>query len=240
MNLHKTTRIAKASILTLAMVFGLASCSLDYVVGYVYVTTNKSSPGLINQYAIDFQSGALSAIGMPIAAGQQSGAAGCGAERAVCVCGEPGRLDGAGVCRAERRDAGLKECVPRDGQLSDGGCDRSAGQVLYVTYTYQTGFSAGTPGPGGVSIFAVNSDNSLGSPANVNVGNNPVAVIASNFNHFIYVLDQEPSPNATILGFSQNTSTGALTPVPGTTITTGRGQDGGDGLSFRRGAECAG
>ena len=51
------------------------------------------------------------------------------------------------------------------------------------------------------------------------VGINPVGVNVSYFNHFVYVLDQEPSPNAKILGFSQNTTTGALTPIPGTTVT---------------------
>ena len=51
------------------MALGLSSCSLDYVVGYVYMTTNNSNPGLIDQYAIDYQSGALTQIGSPVAAG---------------------------------------------------------------------------------------------------------------------------------------------------------------------------
>jgi 6-phosphogluconolactonase (cycloisomerase 2 family) len=34
------------------------------------------------------------------------------------------------------------------------------------------------------------------------------------------VVDQEVSPNATVLGFSRDATTGALTPVPGTTIST--------------------
>jgi 6-phosphogluconolactonase (cycloisomerase 2 family) len=44
------------------------------------------------------------------------------------------------------------------------------------------------------------------------VGNNPVGVVASYFNHFVYVLDQDPA-NPTVLSFSQNPSTGALTAV---------------------------
>jgi 6-phosphogluconolactonase (cycloisomerase 2 family) len=98
------------------------------------------------------------------------------------------------------------------------------GAFLYVTYTYQTGYSATTPGPGGVTIFPVNADNSLGTASNLNAGNNPVGVTASYFNHFVYVLDQETTSTPQILGFSQNTSTGALTPVPGTTITTVAGK----------------
>ena len=62
MNLHKVSRLAKASIVTLAMVLGLSSCTLDYVVGYVYMTTNKANPGVINQYSIAFQTGALTAL----------------------------------------------------------------------------------------------------------------------------------------------------------------------------------
>ena len=59
MNLHTMGRITKATMVSLAMVLGLSSCSLDYVVGYVYMTTAKTSPGLIDQYSIDYQSGAL-------------------------------------------------------------------------------------------------------------------------------------------------------------------------------------
>ncbi len=41
----------------------------------------------------------------------------------------------------------------------------AAGKFLYVTYTYQTGYSATVPGPGGISIFPINADNSLGTPS---------------------------------------------------------------------------
>lgn len=222
MNLHKTSRLAKASIMSLAMVLGLSSCSLDYVVGFVYMTTAKSSPGLIDQYSIDFQSGALSTIGTPIAAGNNP----------VRVVAAP---NGKFIYVVNQGDSTVQEfAVQTDGTLAaktaykTGTSPTAAaidpqGAFLYVTYTYQPGFSAGTPGPGGVSIFPVNADNTLGTLSNVNVGNNPVGVSVSYFNHFVYVLDQEPSPKATILGFSQS-STGALTPVAGTTITTVAGK----------------
>src|SRR3569623_3511091 len=60
---------AKASVVSLAMMLGLTSCSLDYVVGYVYVTAAKSTPGIVHQYSIDYQSGALTEIGSPVQAG---------------------------------------------------------------------------------------------------------------------------------------------------------------------------
>jgi len=110
-----------------------------------------------------------------------------------------------------------------------------AGAFLYVTFQYQLGpqgqqlYSSASPGPGGITIFPISSkDGSLGTPSTVNVGNNPVGIVVSNIppngnlGRFVYVIDQETTttPKATVLGFSQNATTGALTPTPGTTITT--------------------
>ncbi len=229
MNLRTIGRKAKrpvvAAALSAGMVFGLASCSLDYVVGYVYMATNKSSPGVIDQYSIDFQSGALESIGTPVAAGNNP----------VRLIAAP---NGLFVYVANQGDSTVQEfAVQGDGTLTSkntykltGGTNPTAlafdhaGAFLYVTFTYQTGFSASNPGPGGVAIFPVNADNTLGTQTTQVVGNNPIAVTASYFNHFVYVLDQEPSPKATILGFAQNTSNGALTAAPGTTITTVSGK----------------
>jgi 6-phosphogluconolactonase len=210
--LDKISRFAKVSALSLAMVLGLSSCSLDYVVGYVYVTTAKT--GVINQYAIDFQSGALSPVGTPVQAGNNP----------VRLVATPG---GQFVYVVNQGDSTVQEfAVQGDGTLVSKNTYATGksptaiaidpqGKFLYVTFLYQ----AGSSGPGGVSIFPVNADNSLGTALTQPVGLNPVGVNVSYFNHFVYVLDQEPSPNAKILGFSQNTTTGALTPVPGTTVT---------------------
>ncbi len=215
MNLYKISRMAKASIVTLAMILGLSSCTLDYVVGYVYMTTNKSNPGVINQYLIDFQSGALAPIGTPIAAGDDP----------VRLVASP---SGKFVYVISQLDSSVQEfAVGSDGTLAGKNTYKVTGNLptavaidpqgkfLYVAFTYQ----AGASGPGGVSIYPVNADNSLGTALTQPVGNNPVAVVVSNFNHYVYVVDQEASPNARILGFSQNTTSGALTALPGTSIT---------------------
>jgi 6-phosphogluconolactonase (cycloisomerase 2 family) len=224
MNLHTMGRITKASMVSLAMVLGLSSCSLDYVVGYVYMTTAKTSPGLIDQYSIDYQSGALSAIGTPIAAGNDPVAlvASLGGQFVYVV----NHLDSTVQEFAVQGDGTLvsKNTYPITGTLPTAIAIDPQGKFLYVTFTYQSGFSASTPGPGGVTIFPVNADNSLGTASTQVVGNNPVGVTVSYYNHFVYVLDQEPNPKAAVLGFSQNTTTGALTPVPGTTITTVAGK----------------
>ena len=212
MKFDKISRCAKVSAMSLAMVLGLSSCSLDYIVGYVYVTTAKT--GVINQYSIDYQSGALAPLGTPVQAGNNP----------VRLVASP---SGKFVYVVNQGDSTVQEfAVQTDGTLVSKntyptGKSPSAvaidpqGKFLYVTFLYQVG----TSGAGGVSIFPVNADNSLGTAIMQPVGLNPVGVNVSYFNHFVYVLDQEPSPNAKILGFSQNTTTGALTPVPGTTVT---------------------
>lgn len=219
MNFIQISRMAKATIVSLTMVLGLSSCTLDYVVGYVYMTAAKSSPGVIDQYSIDYQSGALTAIGSPINAGNNP----------VQLVPAP---NGRFVYVVNQGDSTVEAfAVQGDGTLAAGktyptGSHPTAlaidpqGAYLYVTFTYQPGYSSSKPGPGGVNIFPVNTDNTLGTSTTVNVGNSPVGVSVSYYNHFVYVLDQETTINPMILGFSQNTTTGALTPVPGTTITT--------------------
>jgi 6-phosphogluconolactonase (cycloisomerase 2 family) len=127
-----------------------------------------------------------------------------------------------------------------------------AGKFLYVTFKYQTGFTPALPGPGGITVFPINADNTLGTPLSINglsyipVGSNPVSIAisvatcgntavipgspactgpngASNSNVFVYVVDQEAPPNATVLGFAQDQSTGALTPLSGTSYNQSLG-----------------
>jgi 6-phosphogluconolactonase len=214
MKLNQISRIAKVSMLSAAMVLGLASCSLDYVVGYVYVTTSHGAQGLINQYAIDFQSGALSQVGAAVAAGNNP----------VKIVAAP---NGLFVYVINQGDSTVQEFAVQSGgtlaskNVYPTGNTPTAlaidpqGKFLYVAFNHQTGVA----GPGGISIYPVNADNSLGTSTVQPIGSNPIGIVVSNFNHYVYVVDQETQPNAQILGFSQNTSTGALTPVAGTTIT---------------------
>jgi 6-phosphogluconolactonase len=218
MNLHKISRIAKVSIGSVAMVFGLASCTLDYVVGYVYMTTAKSSPGVIDEYSIDFQSGALTSLGTVNAGNDPVKLVATPKGNFVYVINQ---VDSTVQEFAVQGDGTLvsKNTYPTGGSPTAIAIDPQ-GAFLYVAYNHQSG----TSGPGGISIYPVNADNSLGTMLTQPIGNNPVGIVVSYFNHFVYVVDQEVQPNATVLGFSQNTTTGALTPVPGTTISTAGGK----------------
>jgi 6-phosphogluconolactonase (cycloisomerase 2 family) len=226
MNFIEMGRISKAAIVSVAIVLGLSACTRDYTVAFVYVTTAKSNPGVINQYAVDYSAGSLTSIGSPVAAGNDP----------ISLVASPSGLFIYVINHLDVTNPVQEFAVQGDGSLTLKNSYKipgtnpsaiaidTAGKFLYVTYTYQAGYSTTTPGPGGVAIFPINADNSLGTVSSINVGNNPVGITVSYFNHFVYVVDQEVSPNATVLGFSQNSSTGALTTLPGTTITTVAGK----------------
>jgi 6-phosphogluconolactonase len=221
MSLTKIGRGATAAMMSLAMGFGLTACTRDYTVAYVYVTTapKNGQGGGVAEYAVDYQSGSLVGLtGSPIAAGNNP----------TTIVAAP---NGLFVYVLNHDDSTVQEfAIGTDGTLTSkntypvtGSFPTAAsidptGKFMYVTYTYQTGFSATNPGPGGVSIFPVNADNSLGTALNQDVGNNPVAVATNGFNNYVYIVDQEASPSAAVLGFTADASTGALTPVPGTTV----------------------
>ena len=110
----------------------------------------------------------------------------------------------------------------------------AAGAYLYVAFTYQNGFTTLSPGPGGVAIFPIHTDGTLGAALTnttigttaahplpyIPVGDNPTAIVATQKGNNVYVIDDEFPANASqfgvLLAFNENTSTGALTPVTGT------------------------
>ncbi len=249
-NIIRSTVAASASF---ALSLGLVACSRDYTVAWVYAIS--ASNGNISAYGVDYQTGILNAVaGSPftssfsnpaniiaapnnkfiyVVGGSQN------AQVEEYAVGTDGKLYGQHTYNMTGTQG------PSTGQIPAkvGAAIDSTGTFLYVTFTYQNGYSPAAPGPGGVTIFPIAQDGSLGTPLTQNVGNNPVGVavsapvcsaapivsgnttcttgsggVSGAYNVFVYVLDQEASPNATILGFAQNMKTGALTPLAGTTI----------------------
>src|ERR1700722_18398548 len=178
MKLTSMGRGAMAAMGSLAMVLGLTACTRDYVVAYLYVTSAKSNPGVVNQYQVDYQTGALTPIGTPAVAGNNP----------VTLVATP---NGQFVYVINQGDSSVQEfAIQGDGSLVSKNVYKNAagspaspvaasvdgaGKFLYVAYTYFSGSS----GVGAVSIYPINSDNSLGSPSTIKIGNNPVGIVAS-------------------------------------------------------------
>jgi 6-phosphogluconolactonase (cycloisomerase 2 family) len=229
-------RAVKASMLSLALLLGVTACSNDYTVSYVYMTTAKTLPhGLINGYQVDYQSGTLLPLAdSPIDAGGRD---------TVGLAVAPNQLF---LYTVNNFDSDVTEfAIGTDGKLypentynitgslPTAGAIDAAGKFLYVTFTYQNNppspgypngselYTPANPGPGGITIFPINSDNSLGTPTTVNIGRNPVGIVTSKAGNFVYVIEQDSAVTANLLGFSENPTSGALTPLPGVTINAG-------------------
>ncbi len=238
MKLTMMGRIAKASIFSLALGLSLTACSRDYTVAYVYLTTAKSNPGLINAYSVDYQSGALVQLAdSPIPAGRNpvalvSSTSSKTGNQYIFVLNHDDSTVGSYAVGTDGKLYG-QQTYNTTGSFPVAAAVDSTGAFLYVAYTYQTGFTPASQGPGGISIFPITYTTaagaetvSLGKPANVNIGNAPVGIVASKYHNFVYVVDAETpaggSPVGEVLGFSANPSTGALTPLPGVqTLGTG-------------------
>jgi 6-phosphogluconolactonase (cycloisomerase 2 family) len=231
-----------ASVLSLAMI-SVTACSRDYVLAWLYVTTAKplaagSNNGGVSAFAVDFEAGTLTPVAdSPIPAG----------DNPVALVASPNQLnlyvvnqnDSNVMVYSIGTDGKLfnQQTINVTGSTPTAVAIDAAGAFLYVTFKYQIGptgqqlYSPASPGPGGVTIFPISSsDGKLGTPSTVLVGNNPSGIVVSRPQinttpaSFVYVIDQETQANGTpigvALGFSENLSTGALTPVPGTVITT--------------------
>lgn len=250
MKFNRLARTVLAGSVSAALGLGTTSCSRDYIAAYVYAIS--ASTGGISAFGVDSQTGILTQIsGSPFATQLQNPSTLVATANGKFVYAVGGSLNSEVEEFAVGTDGKLfaQHTYSITGTIPTAAALDSTGTYLYVTFKYQSGFTNVSPGPGGITIFPVNTDNSLGTPVSVNglsyipVGSNPVAIAvaastctptpvipsntactgnqgAGHTNNFVYVVDQEASPNATVLGFAQNTSTGALSLLSGTTFNT--------------------
>lgn len=242
MSLKTMGRRALASIVSVVLGLGLTACGRDYTVGYVYSISASASAGLVNGYKVDYQLGYLTQLSnSPLPSGGRN---------PIAIVASP---DHKSVYVVHRDDSIVVHfLIGTDGKLypqktynitGSFGTDASidaAGKFLYVTYTYQNTltlnpdgsiqqqqlYTPGNPGPGGITVFSINSDGTLSlssniNLANVNVGRNPVKISANSPNHFVYVISQDSATTANLFGFNQDPNSGALSPLPGVTINSG-------------------
>jgi len=255
MKFNKRFRTALAAATSLAIGLGAIACSRDYVVAYVFSTS--ASNGTVSAYAVDYQSGELTQIsGSPftgqvgnnpvtlIAAPNQKFIYIIGGSQSSTVeemaVGTDGKLYGQNTYNLASGDT-----------YATSAAIDAAGKFLYVAFTFISPGTTASLGRGGISVFPINADNSLGTPFTVAVGNNPVGIVVSPqdcaataatgtgqqtcttingttgagfVNSFVYVVDQEGAAYGVnppqVLGFAQNTSTGALTLLSGSSCTT--------------------
>ena len=246
MKFNTITRSAMAAGLSLAVGLGISACSRDYTAAYVYAVSNQN--GQIGAFAVDYQSGVLTQIsGSPFTSGLTNPSTVVAAPNGKTLYVIGGTQQAQVSVIAVGTDGKLypKASPNITGTYPTAAAVDSSGTYLYVAYTYQSGFGPVSAGPGGISIFPINqADGTLGTPTNVNVGNNPIAIAVSvptctatpvvtgnaacaaggTPNVFVYVVDAELAAGTPqIIGFAQNTGTGALTLLSGSTCAPSPG-----------------
>ncbi len=252
MKWNRTGRGLKALAVSLAVGLGMTACSRDYTLGYLYVTAARTA--LISAYSIDFQSGALQQLSdspVPSSSGQTNA-------NPVALVSSPNGLylyvvnhDVSSIAQFDIGTDGklyqqtTTNVVSNAGGSIVGSFPTSAaidpsGRFLFVTFTFQNGFTTARPGPGGVAIFPITAGTGALGAALVNpatqapyfpVGFNPVGVFVNPQVNlptapnpgggFMYVVDQDRTGGVAqgILYVFTYTAAGALTALP-VTITT--------------------
>jgi 6-phosphogluconolactonase len=238
-----------ASILTLVALPWVVACDNDSTLGYVYATSASASTGVINTYNIDYQTGQLRELpDSPVPSGGRNPIT-LVADPVNHIFLYVLNHDDSTVVQVGIGTDG--KLYPDTTYNTTGSFPTAAAispddKFLYVTYTYQSclsgnveqnggtnpncaapenGFTTASPGPGGITIYPINSDNSLGTPRDLPIGRYPIGIVTSADNNYVYVVSQDPSATSTSAGqtgnlfaFSRNTATGALTPLAGSPI----------------------
>jgi YVTN family beta-propeller protein len=232
------SRIVRTVVASLAVGLGMTACSRDYTADYLYVTcATKTNASTISAYAVDYQSGALTPLAdspIPTNGNDAVGLVASPNQKFLYAInkvssnvqpfeiGTDGKLyPGQYVSVVQNANASIVGTNPTSIAIDP------TGSFLYITFTYQNGFSPTSPGPGGVAVYPIDqTTGALGSPVMNGTlpyfptGDNPVGIVVDKKNDaYVYVIDQEqvgtPSAHGVLLTYARNTSTGALTPVVG-------------------------
>lgn len=243
MKFNTMVRTGVAAVTSLAAALGISACARDYTAAYVY--SISASNGTISAYGVDYQSGVITQIqGSPFSSQLTNPTTIVSTPNGKYVYAVSGSQQAEVEPFSVGTDGKLygEATVNITGTYPIAATIDSSSSWLFVTYKYQTQYSPASPGPGGMSIFKINSDGTLATPTNVNLGVNPVGItvsapictttplIAGNLSSacssgqaadvFVYVVDQETSASPAIIGFSLNDSTGAVSLLPGSSCTT--------------------
>ena len=229
----------KATAVSLALALGITACSRDYTVAYLYVTSaTRTTAGVINAYAVDYQSGALEQLAdSPIPSGGSNPVTLVASPDAKNLyvlnhdtstvvhfdIGTDGKLYAQTTTNVVSGTGGITGSFPVAAAIDP------TGKFLYILFTYQNGFTTARPGPGGIAVFPLDASGNPTTPLMNNglpyypLGNNPTALTISPKGGFLYAVDREFTAGGTPFGvmveYAMNATTGALTQIPNPSAT---------------------
>ena len=213
-------RISLVSLLSLSACLGVTACSRNFTVAFLYSLGTKNTAGVVNVFHVDYQTGALMQLpDSPVDAGGQNPVAlvATADQQELYVAlqndhkVQPFHIGTDGKLYAHDEKS-LIGSFPVAMALS------ADNKFLYVLTRLRSG---ATSGAGSVEVYPIDPTSKvLGTGTVINVGLNPVGLAASADNRFVYVIHRDLSTSRNLIAFSRDTNTGALTALPGSTITT--------------------
>jgi 6-phosphogluconolactonase len=218
MKFQKFGQIVLASAVTLGLAGGLTACS-SRTIDFVYVTSAKNTPGQLNVFEVDSQSGAIHAItGSPFPQ-KYNNPVGLvvspNSQYLYVAYRDSNVIQQYSISTTGQLSAGNTYSTP--GTLPQALAINTAGTYLYVVDTYQPGFSASTPGPGALVVYPINSDGSLGTALTNGknqfyaVGMTPSAVNVLYNNSAVFVTARTSDSTSGLINAFTVGSGGALT-----------------------------
>ncbi|MBS1814051.1 MAG: beta-propeller fold lactonase family protein [Acidobacteria bacterium] len=227
-------RASLASLLSLSACLGVTACSRNYTVAFLYSLGTKNAAGVVNVFHVDYQSGALLQLpDSPVDAGGQN---------PVALVTTSDQKD---MFVALQNDHKIQPFhIGTDGKLYAHDEKSLIGsfpvaialsadnKFLYVLTRLR---GSATSGAGSVEVYPVDANSrALGTGTAFNVGLNPVGLVASADNKFVYVIHRDPATTQNLIAFSRDTGTGALTALPNSHITAT------NAIGYQSGIEPAG
>jgi 6-phosphogluconolactonase (cycloisomerase 2 family) len=208
MKLRYIGRAVWAGAVSVGLAVGIAACGKDNTIDYLFVANAANSPGQINVYLVDGESGSLTQIpDSPYRSGATNGG-----RNPIALATTPNLLylyvlnhdDNTIVKFGIGTDAKL---YPQNTYNTPGNNPTSlrvnaAGTFLFVTDAFQPQYNATTPGPGAVVVYPINAaDGTLGTPITDTttgtpyfpVCNNPVDIDLLANGTTVYVVDDPAS-----------------------------------------------
>lgn len=155
----------------------LASCNPSATIDYVFVTSTGNGGGQVTSYHVESQTGALAEVaGSPVSSqGSNPVAAVASPNGAYLYVANEGSNNIAefNISTNGQLVAGKTYTTPGSEPISL--AVNGAGTFLFVLDYYGPGFSDATPGPGGLVVYPINADGSLGTP--VSSGGSSIAAV---------------------------------------------------------------
>ena len=228
--LATSTRALGLTLALGSLGLGLGACNSNHTFAFVYAPSANLTTGLINAYGVGSQEGNLHLlVDSPLPSGGRNPTAIAASpdHKAIYITNHD---DATVVVFTLGSDGKLypQHTYNITGSFPTSVAVSADGKFLYIAYTLQQAYTTASPGPGGITTFAITNDYNLGAAMDTPIGRSPVAIATSPTPGFVYVVSQDSAAVASgstqtsnLFAFTTDSLSGAPIALAGQTLNTG-------------------